>query len=151
MTRGHLVAGLCFMALAAFLGWEATRLSYYSPLGPGAGFFPVWLCVALAALSLAVVLGALRSGAALPADFWPDRGGALRVVAVVAGLVFVVLALKPLGFRLTMALLGLELMLALGCRSVLQIAVVVLLGSVGSYALFVDALGLALPVGAFGF
>ena len=152
MTRAHFVAGICFLALAAFVGSEAARLDYYSPLGPGAGFFPVWLSVALGALSLTVIAAAFRSRASRPPQpFWPGRRATLQILAVLLGLAFVVVALKPLGFRITMAVFAVGVMPALGSRSPVQIAGVALLASIVSYALFVDGLGLSLPVGVLGF
>jgi hypothetical protein len=151
MTRPHLAAGLAFLLLAAFLGWEASRLSYYSSLGPGAGFFPVWLCVALAVLALGVLASAGRGRLAISdARFWPETPALLRILAVLAGLVFVIALLNTLGFRIAMAIFCVWTMLALGCRGPLQIAVVAILGSIGCKALFVDLLGVALPSGSLG-
>jgi putative tricarboxylic transport membrane protein len=151
MTRGHQIAALAFLAVALFLGWQATRLTYYSPLGPGAGFFPIWLCVVLALLSVSVLVTATIVREPLPSDFWPDRGGGLRIALVVAALVFVTLALKPLGFRLTMLVFAAALLPALGRRNPIEIIAVALFASFGVYALFVDHLRLSLPVGMFGF
>jgi putative tricarboxylic transport membrane protein len=151
MTRPHLAAGFAFLVLAAFLGWEANRLNYYSSLGPGAGFFPVWLCLALGLLALSVFAAAARGRLAISdARFWPERPALLRILAVLAGLVFVIATLNILGFRITMAIFCVWTMFALGCRGVLQIATVALLGSIGCRALFVDVLGVALPSGVMG-
>lgn len=151
MTRGHQIAALAFLAVAAVLGWEAARLTYYSSLGPGPGFFPVWLCVVLGALSLSIFVGAMIARRPLPADFWPERQGIVRIAIVLTALVFVVLALKTLGFRLTMLAFALVLLLALGRRNPIEVVAVALLASVGVYALFVDHLRLSLPIGIFGF
>jgi len=151
MTRPHLAAGLAFLLLAAFLGWEASKLSYYSSLGPGAGFFPVWLCGLLGALSLGVVANALRGRFANgDAPFWPEATARWRIAAIVAGLVFVVAMLDLLGFQVAMAIFAAWSMLALGCRNALLILAVALLGSIGCKALFVDLLGVALPAGRLG-
>jgi putative tricarboxylic transport membrane protein len=151
MARPHLVAGLVFLLLAAFLGREAGRLSYYSSLGPGAGFFPVWLCVVLALLALSVTVNALRGRiAGVDGRFWPENGALLRIAAVLGGLAFVVATLNILGFRIAMAIFCVWSMLALGCRSPLQIGAVALLGSIGCKALFVEVLGVALPSGILG-
>lgn len=151
MSRPHLVAGFGFLLLAAFLGWEASGLSYYSSLGPGAGFFPVWLCGVLVALSLGVLASAARGriGDARTA-FWPEAAALRRIGAVMLGLMFVVATLNGLGFRLAMGIFTVWSMLALGCRGWLQIAVVASIASLGSKALFVDLLGVALPTGALG-
>ena len=152
MSRAHAAIGVALLALAAWLGWHASRLTYYSALGPGPGFFPVWLCVALAVLALSVTLSALRARETLPGDdFVPERAGGIRILAVVAALAFVVPGLEILGFRVAMGLFCLAVLLALGCRSPIQIGATVIVGSAGAYALFADALGVALPTGALGF
>lgn len=151
MTRPHAVAGVVFLLLSAFLGRESTRLAYYTPLGPGAGFFPVWLCVALALLALIVLAAALRGRLVVgEARFLPAPAALGRVVAIVAGLAIVAATLPVLGFRITMAAFCVGAMLALGAREPVPIVVVALLGSVGCKALFTDALGLALPAGVLG-
>ncbi len=151
MSRPHLAAGLGFLLLAVFLGREASRLSYYSSLGPGAGFFPVWLCGALALLSLGVLAIAVRGRIGdAQTPFWPEAAALRRIGGVLLGLAFVVVTLNLLGFNLAMAAFAVWSMLALGCRDPLQIAAVALLASFGSKALFVDLLGVALPSGAFG-
>lgn len=151
MARPHLVAGLVFLLLAAFLGWEAGRLNYYSSLGPGAGFFPVWLCAALALLASSVMANALRGRiAGTAARFWPGKPALLRIAAVLVGLCFVVAALDILGFRIAMAAFCIWTMLALGCRGPLQVGSVAVVGSIGCKALFVDVLGVALPSGILG-
>ncbi len=152
MTRAHAALGLALLALAAMLGWHATRLTYYSPIGPGPGFFPVWLCVALAALAASVIASGLRSREGIPGgDFVPPRAGVLRIVVVVAALGALVPGLELLGFRLAMAAFCVVILLALGCRSPLQFALATAAGSLGAHALFADALGVALPAGLLGF
>lgn len=151
MRRGHQIAGLAFLAAAALLGWEGSRLTYYSSLGPGPGFFPVWLCILLALLSVGVLVRATLSPVEpLPADFWPEPDGIRRILAVVGSLAFAALALPFLGYRLTMLAFGFGLMVILGRRNPIEILAIALLGSFGTYALFVDRLGVALPVGKFG-
>ncbi|MFZ9414660.1 MAG: tripartite tricarboxylate transporter TctB family protein [Alphaproteobacteria bacterium] len=152
MTRAHAPLGLALLALAAWLGWHASRLTYYSSLGPGPGFFPLWLCIALAALAASIVASALRSREQVPGgDFAPPRAGIARLLVVVCALGALVPGLEVLGFRLAMAAFCIVLLLALGCRSPLQFAIATAAGSLGAHALFADALGVALPAGRLGF
>jgi putative tricarboxylic transport membrane protein len=152
MTRAHTAVGIALLALAGWLGWHAAGLTYYSRLGPGPGFFPLWLCIALAVLAACVVASALRASDGIPGDgFVPPRAGATRIVVVVVALAALVPGLQLLGFRLAMAAFCLVVLLALGCRSPLQIALTMAAGSVGAHALFADALGVPLPAGSLGF
>ena len=150
MTRIHAITGVLLLALAAFLGWQSMKLGYYTPIGPGPGFFPLWLCGLLALLSAGMVASALRSAEPVPADFWPDKAGAFRVGAIIASLLFALMTMNWLGFRPTMAGVALFLLLALGYRRLLVLVPVVLLVSFGFQYLFSDLLGLALPAGRLG-
>lgn len=151
MTRAHAAVGVALLGVAGWLGWHATGLTYYSKLGPGPGFFPLWLCIALAVLAACVLASALRANDRIPADgFVPPRSGATRIVVVVVALAALVPGLQLLGFRPAMAAFCLVVLLALGCRSPVQIALTVAAGSVGAHALFAEALGVALPAGNLG-
>jgi putative tricarboxylic transport membrane protein len=148
LTRAHAWVGVALLALAAWLGWHAARLTYSSSLGPGPGFFPRWLCVALACLALVVIAQAFRAPRAAED---PPAGSALaRIAMVVAMLALTGPALDILGFRAAMAGFCLAVMVVLGCRSPAQIAIAVLLGGPGAHLLFAEALGVALPAGRLG-
>jgi putative tricarboxylic transport membrane protein len=148
VRRAHQIAGAAFLALALFLGWHATRLPYYSALGPGPGFFPVWLCGILAVLAVIVLAGAIRTGdREAIRRFWPEREALVPITGVIAGLAFVVLAMRPLGYVATMLAFYLVLVVMLGSRRPLTIAAVAALGSFGMYFVFARYLKQALPAG----
>ena len=52
VQRAHQITGVVFLLIAAFLGYHAVKLRYYTPLGPGPGFFPIWLCAILGLLAV---------------------------------------------------------------------------------------------------
>lgn len=150
MRRAQQIAGLALVALALFLGWQAAQLSYYSSLGPGPGFFPLWLCILLGLLSVAALINSLR-GASDPAPpFWPERTALLRIVTVIVGLAFIAAAMSTLGFPLTMLVFYLVLTLALGSRRPLEILATALIGSFGLYHVFTRYLSQPLPPGVLG-
>ena len=167
------------LALAAYVLRESFELQYHTNLGPGPGFFPRWLAGGLAACAVGMGVQAIlprragrvagdataaapmtaddeaaRGGATsadrMPADFLPDRAGALRIGAVVVALVAVVVLLEPLGFRLTMCAAYLGLLVVLGRRDRVLTPAVALAGSFGVYHVFVHWLRVPLPVGVFG-
>lgn len=145
------VAGGALLALAALVAWEGVALRYWTSLGPGAGFFPLWLAGLLAALSAGMIAQA-RYGTPAPA---PDqepltRAGGMRVAGVVGALVAVAALLEPLGFRLTMTALLFGLLLLLGRQRPLVAGLVALSGGFGGHALFAGLLGVPLPVGWLG-
>jgi len=86
--------------MSAFLAREALNLRYYTPLGPGPGFFPLWLAVLLASwrppCSAATFArpSRCRSASSQPERLSPDR-------AVLGALVLVIALLDSLGFCLS--------------------------------------------------
>ena len=150
MQRAYQITGIVFLLIAAFLGYHALNLRYYTPLGPGPGFFPVWLCGLLALLAVALVVQARFAAAEpLPEDFFAPRSGYLRILVVLIGL-FAIPALMPtFGFRLTMLAFYLVLLTFLGRRNPIEIVVLALAGSFGAFYVF-QLLSQPLPVGVFG-
>jgi len=151
MRGPHLVAGGVLLAVAVFLHVQGRALGYYTPLGPGPGFFPFWLSGLLVLLSLAVLLRAALG----PPEALPDEGAltpraALRGVAAVGAIAGAALLMEGLGYRLTMlAFLGL-LLPVLGYRHPLGVALIALGGSLGVFELFGRVLGTPLPIGVLG-
>lgn len=76
-TNQDLLSGLLLLALAGFFGFLAQPLKMGTPSTMGAGFVPIILCGALAAIGLVLVV---RS-------YWnreePDTWPSLRVLAIV--------------------------------------------------------------------
>jgi len=152
MKRTYQVTGVVLMLMAAFLVRESLMLRYYTPLGPGPGFFPLWLSVLLAVLAVAMFVQAtFGKPEAMPADFYPDRKGYLRIGAVLGALVGVILLLGPLGFRLVTLAFYLFLLIALGRQNLLVTVIIALAGSFGVYYVFVHWLATPLPIGLLGF
>ena len=151
MRRSNQITGLVFLLLSAFLGYHAWRLSYYTPLGPGPGFFPLWICILLALLAAFVFLRAtFRESNALPEGFFAPASGYRRIAAVVIALSAVAILMPTLGFRLTMLGFYLALLSLLGRRHPLETLILALIGSFGVFYLFVEFLSHPLPVGVFG-
>lgn len=152
MRRAHQITAIVLLLIALLLGLHARELRYYTPLGPGPGFFPVWLCGVLALLAIVVFAQASRSGdARLPPDFFASPPVYTRIVAIVGGLLALALTMPTLGFRLTMLAFCLVLLWLLGRRNPAEIVVLALLGSFGAFQVFVQILNQPLPVGIGGF
>ena len=140
------------VALAAFIACEALQLRYYTPLGPGPGFFSFWLALVLSVLGGLMILQAtLRPVDPLPKDFFSDRVGYLRIGAVVFALVAVIHLLEPLGFSLTMFAVCAFLLYALGRQGVVVTLGISLACSFGAYYVFNYWLMVPLPRGVLAF
>ena len=152
MKRWYQGTGAAMILLSAFLAQEALSLRYYTPLGPGPGFFPFWLSIIMAILSGAMI-GQATFGKpeAMPADFYSDRKGYLRISAVLGALIGVIILMKPIGFVVTMLGFYFFLLCALGRQSLWMTGIVATAGSLGVYYLFVHGLAVPLPIGLWRF
>jgi putative tricarboxylic transport membrane protein len=146
MQRIHQGAALCFTVFSAFVVWEAWNLEYYTPLGPGAGYFPLWLGILMGGLSLAWLIQISgRKGRPKEGPFLPERSGMIRLLLVLGAMVASTLVMDFLGYQLAMFLLLVFLLLVPGRQRILLTLIVALLGSVGVYHLFAGYLDVQLP------
>jgi putative tricarboxylic transport membrane protein len=146
LRRGWQAAALALLALFGFFVFESLRLSLTDALGPGPGFFPFWLGV-LGAILAATLLAQLRTVRPdREADELAfDRAGTRNVVLVLAGLAVAGGALELAGFRLAMLALLVYILVVLGVRRWLAIALFAAAGSFGVYHVFYDLLKVPLP------
>jgi len=139
--------GIFIPALITSLGYSLT-----DALGPGPGFFPFWLSVIGIALTGAMLVqlarGSIFADAAV--EILPNRQAALQAGAVLVALIVAAALLEPLGFRLTMLPFIAGLLLVLGARSLIAIALTAVVGSFGVFHVFYYWLKVPLPIGALG-
>ena len=158
MRRGWLAAAGAFLALFAGTIYLSLKLPLLDALGPGPGFFPLILALLGAALAVALIVELVRAphGAAdAPAaeavePFMPDGSAMFRIAGIVVLLLAAFSALDPLGYRLTALLFITLLLLVLGVRNYLTIAVVALVLSFGVFHSFYYWLKVPLPIGGLG-
>jgi len=152
VRRGWQVACVCLLGI--FVSALITSLGYSltDALGPGPGFFPFWLSMIGMALTsgLLVQLVGGRIFADPAVEILPSRQVALQGGSVLIALTGAAAVLEPLGFRLTMLLFIAGLLLALGARSLLAIALTAVAGSFGVFHVFYYWLKVPLPIGALG-
>jgi putative tricarboxylic transport membrane protein len=141
--RGWQAAAVALLALFAFFIFESLQLSLSDALGPGPGFFPFWLGVLGAVLALVLFMQQRRRAA--DADLSFDPQGTRNVVLVLAGLIAGAAALEAAGFRLAMAVLLVFLLVVLGVRRGIAIALFAAAGSFGVYHVFFHLLKVPLP------
>jgi len=152
MQRIHQAAALFFLAFSAFVVWESWNLEYYTHLGPGAGFFPLWLGVIMGGLSLIwLVQVSGHKGRPGEGAFLPGREGTVRLLSVLGALVAATLLMNILGYQLAMFLLLVFLLLVPGRQPVWLALVIAFFGSVGVYHLFGSYLDVQLPQASLGF
>src|SRR5215203_4337544 len=58
---GDVISGAVLAALGVYIFTQSRAWDYYTPDGPGPGFFPSWYGALMAALSLLLIWNALRN------------------------------------------------------------------------------------------
>jgi putative tricarboxylic transport membrane protein len=153
MKRAWQIMCLAFVAAAVVTLISSFGYAYKDRLGPGPGFFPVWLSLITGGLSLALFFQVTwgRTPPFEPASPLPqDRPGAVRILIILAALAASVALMDFLGFRITLLLFLFFLPLALGIRSWVLILIFSLLGSFGVFHVFYYWLKVPLPMGVWG-
>lgn len=151
MKRGWIVASIAFLALFCITIWQSTSLPLLDELGPGPGFFPLWLAVIGAVLSGLLIVETARGPADPPeTTLVPDRSAVFRVLSVVAMLALGAALLDLLGWRLMALIVAGALLPALGARSPIAIGLFALTAGFVVFHVFYYWLKVPLPIGVFG-
>lgn len=147
MKAARQVTGLLVVALGIFLAWQGTRLRIDGDFGPGPGFFPFWIGLALAAMGTAwsarLAFGTAAAGDS--GEFLPPRGARLVIGATIGALVAFMLLLRPLGFDLSMLALLLALFFLVDRSHVVAKVAIALVASFGVHWVFETLLAVPLP------
>ena len=148
MKRAEQVLGVVLLLFAIYIGWESSLIESGAEFGMGPGFMPFWLSVGLGITSAALLVRAvaLPTGRFAP-SFAPDRAGGMRVVLVLIVYLIAIVAMKPLGIPLSLALLTAATMPVFGSRNWKAIALTAIFTLFGVYLLFGRWLGVPLPMG----
>jgi hypothetical protein len=149
MGRRDLVGGLGFLILALIGVEESLRLPLGSWQNPAPGFFPFLLSLALAALSLTLLIGSFKKPGAAPQ---PDHASRSRKVwGTLAGLFAFYAFMEPLGFLISSFLVLVFLLRAIAMQR-WRLTVGISAGTaLASYLVFDRLLKLPLPRGMAGF
>ena len=135
------------------VGYAATAAksyTYWGANGPGSGFFPFWLGVAMAILATLFLVGATRQTG--PGEAWlPSGHGLARLAAVIGATVLFVVLLPILGMTLATALFLLGLLRFLEGHAWPVTLGVAVATAVGNWAIFAWWLQVPFPVGVLGF
>ncbi len=152
MRRADQITGIIMLVFAAAVMEGARRMPPSMTFGPGAGFLPFWLGVAMAVLAILLFTGATRQ----PVDPrarrpFPGGGAIFRITLTAVSLAAFILLLEPLGFLVATALLSAFLLGAIE-RERLAITVgVAILNAAALWVIFEKLLGVPLPKNVLGF
>lgn len=142
IDRKNVASGLFFLLFGIAVAIGATRYSIGTASRMGPGYFPLGVGICLAIVGLAVLIPALRSGTASSLDFWPLRGAATVLAAVI---LFGVL-LEPMGLLVAIPVLLIVSALAHPAYSWRLIGLSILILVPLTWVLFILGLGLQLPL-----
>jgi len=139
--------GLSVVAVGVLFFAYSLMLPYKSEIGPGPGFFPIWLSGLLILLGATYLYQSWKGNDS--ANDKPSREGAKNIVFILVCMILFVLLLRTLGFMVC----GAAFLFALLFRSYKWfVNLAISVGtSVFLYVLFSILLGVQLPVNALGF
>jgi putative tricarboxylic transport membrane protein len=140
------VAGAALVVVGLIAVWQSLQFPLGSLQRPGPAYMPLLLALLLIALGLA--LAALGSdGGRFSAIAWQEWRHAVAIFGTCA---FAAWGLERLGYRLTMAVVLLVLLLGLERRKLLFSLALMIAIAWGSFFLFDTVLRVPLPRGPFG-
>ncbi len=102
MGVANLMAGIAVLLLGSVVAFFASRLPYQAEYGPGPGFLPLWIGVALIACAIATIIKAIKKGGHQKGSFFQPKTG--QVLFVLATLIITFLLVPVFGLSLGLAL-----------------------------------------------
>ena len=151
MRRADRVGAVLLLLFGVWFAAVALRnYTYWGATGPGSGFFPFWLGLAMAGLATLMLVRAARETDSGPA--WAPRGrGLVRLLGVLGGGVAFVVLLPWLGMALTTVLFLIGILRLLeGHAWSAAIGIAVATAAV-NWAVFTWWLRVPFPTGVLGF
>ena len=147
--KGDLIAGAVLAAFGTYVIWVAAKLPYVSDVGPGHGFFPLWLGIGLVVFAAALMFASCTSSVnKAKSSSWNSM---IRPLISWLAVMIAIALLGKIGFALSFIILTIFLVVALDRRPAL-LAVVVAVGlAVVFHLIFVVALDVSLPKTVWGF
>ena len=149
--NGNLISGACLAAFGIYVISVAAKLPYVAEVGPGPGFFPLWLGIGMVLFAACLVYWSFSPAPTKAASETPSGNKASRALAGWLALM-VAMALFPwIGFGLSFVLLTVFLIVALDRRPALLAVGVGVALALTFHLIFVVALDVSLPVAPWGF
>jgi len=149
--KGNLIAGACLAAFGIYVISVASKLPYVSEVGPGSGFFPLWLGIGLVLLASGLMFASFASSGNRAKNESQSWKTSARALAGWLAMMVAIALLGRIGFALSFVILTMFLIVALDRRSA-TLAVAVGIGlAVAFHLIFVITLDVSLPVSPWGF
>ncbi len=152
MRRADQITGILMLIFSVAVMEGGRRMPPSNTFGPGAGFLPFWLGVAMAILSIILLVNATREPvqASDPIPF-PKGRPIVAILETIGALAGFILLLETLGFLLSIALLTAFLLRIVERMGWLTTVTVSVANAIGLYVVFQMLLGVSLPKNVLGF
>lgn len=153
MTRdkGNLISGACLFAFGIYVISVAAKLPYLADVGPGSGFFPLWLGIGLVVFAAYLMFASVMSTAGAAKSESQSWKGSGRALAGWSAMMVAIALLGSIGFSLSFVILTVFLVVALDRRPALLAGGVGIGLAAAFYLIFVVALDVSLPKAIWGF
>ena len=153
MTRdeGNLISGVCLSAFGIYVISGASKLPYVSEVGPGPGFFPLWIGIGLVLFASCLMFASFSSSrnvAKNEPQSWKATG---RALAGWLAMMVAIALFGRIGFALSFVMLTIFLIVVLDRRPALLALGVGIGLAVAFHLIFVVALDVSLPAASWGF
>ena len=150
MRRADRVSGIVLLIFGAGFAAGARQYPYWTPTGPGSGFLPFWLGLAMAGLAITLLVSAVRRPD--PGEAWlPEGRGLVRLVAIVLATIAFVWLLPVLGMTLGTFLFLIGVLRFLERHSWFATVGVAVGMSAAHWLIVLHWLGVPFPLGILGF
>lgn len=144
MWLAELIGRIVLLILGVAVVFFSSRLTYYSEFGPGPGFLPLWLGIALVGCAIFLILDFLRKHGTAESFFKPRTKQCIVMFLLI---VIAFLLLPWLGFPIGFALLAGTAMRVMGRHRLVVCGITALAIALGIYFIFDQWLGIPLPTG----
>ncbi|MBP2634662.1 MAG: Tripartite tricarboxylate transporter TctB family [Firmicutes bacterium] len=148
MKKAGVWAGIITLVYAIIIFQQSLSLDYSTRLGPGPGFFPLWLSGILIVLTLCYIVDSIRHDVVKVSEILPGGQASKNIISTVGGLIIFPIVVPYLGFVVSATILQFIMFvrdfkwyIALG----ISVAVSIIL-----FLVFQSLLGVTLPVNDFG-
>ena len=149
LEQATFLAALFFMVVGAFCLLSGLQLQYYGRLGPGPGYFPIW--VGVFQLICASVLAAKHfhwrefEAKQKQIAFFESKEALIRVFIICSTMPMLTVCLDEFGYRVSIFVFASALPNLIGSRKFVQNIIIGLFCSFGIGFIFESWLGIQLP------
>ena len=150
MRRADQISGLLLLIFGIGFMVGGRQHPYWTPTGPGSGFLPFWLGLAMAVLAAMLLVGATRRPD--PGPSWLPSGRPLvRLIVVIVATTAFVWLLPVLGMTLATFLFLIGLLRFLEGHTWVATVGVAVAASAANWLVFTHWLHVPFPIGVLGF